>query len=781
MSNLNFYSFKKLYFFFIFFIISLFSKIKAKEIDLSLKLYLQLNYGLNNNVTDVILQSSESEIRNKSSPMDIFFDIIRKNFHNLLKNYDKEYDYYELNNINKNCLEFFNSTFVNYTGEENSSISNYYILKLLEDSSKKKNDLGLYDQCFQKIYKFAKPYDLTEYFIAIFDKSGFVSKNSAFFDHQNYFLGFCLPKNDVCSEKDLSHLVYSTVLGLNNVLNLKSSDNIDGLLLTKDSSSYELKDILNLIPLIIIFLYIIFVLFSYKIFSLSEKKDEKKIKNFSNKEIEECFNWKENLYELVNFKLTYTKINNFSGLTYIKGIRGIAMFHIILGFTFFALINSPVRLFGDSFFSHLFKSTIYPIIMIGIKYSPGILFSCSGYCLNYKLMCYFDDKSDNHMKLIPFILYQSHKYIMLIFTILFCKFSFFTLFKFLDNPLWFFFEKYFCDRPKINNWKFYLSFFLIPSFSFDRISRNEENIFDYLWIVNNEIIFFLFGSLIIFACSKFKFRNDIFSIILILIIYVFKIIYCLRLDDFYPTIYYYFFDYGKLMTNPIFNLSYFLIGMLFGSVNFTIQKGIVVSNLNESNEIKNKPYLILPCKIVNFFKSCSNFSTTILIFVSMITALLISGSIFLVNLFKKDLDDLINSKFLNKFLIFDNEIIVIIVHLIAVIFYIKGVNLINDFFSYNFWLMLNRFYFSFILTINIIILFVIFTSETMIIFSAFNIILYSLICGFLIFIFSILLYVFIELPFKKILKILIRKWQYKEEIDDKKNDDEENDFDDDDD
>ena len=306
--------------------------------DLSLKLYLQLNYGLNNNVTDVILQSSESEIRNKLSPMDIFFDIIRKN---LLKNYDKEYDYYELNNINKNCLEFFNSTFVNYTGEENSSISNYYILKLLEDSSKKKNDLGLYDQCFQKIYKFAKPYDLTEYFIAIFDKSGFVSKNSAFFDHQNYFLGFCLPKNDVCSEKDLSHLVYSTVLGLNNVLNLKSSDNIDGLLLTKDSSSYELKDILNLIPLIIIFLYIIFVLFSYKIFSLSEKKDEKKIKNFSNKEIEECFNWKENLYELVNFKLTYTKINNFSGLTYIKGIRGIAMFHIILGFTFFALINSP--------------------------------------------------------------------------------------------------------------------------------------------------------------------------------------------------------------------------------------------------------------------------------------------------------------------------------------------------------------------------------------------------------------------------------------------------------
>ena len=43
-----------------------------------------------------------------------------------------------------------NLTFVNYSGAYNSSSSNYYIAKLFEDSSKTKNDLGLYNQCFIK-------------------------------------------------------------------------------------------------------------------------------------------------------------------------------------------------------------------------------------------------------------------------------------------------------------------------------------------------------------------------------------------------------------------------------------------------------------------------------------------------------------------------------------------------------------------------------------------------------------------------------------------------------
>jgi hypothetical protein len=256
---------------------------------------------------------------------------------------------------------------------------------------------------------------------------------------------------------------------------------------------------------------------------------------------------------------------------------------------------------------------------------------------------------------------------------------------------------------------------------------------------------------------------------------VFKIIFCLFLGDFYPTIFYYFFDYGKLMTNPIFNLSYFLIGMFFGSINFTIQKGIVVSNINESNEIKNKPYLIIPCKIVNYYKSCSYFLISFYVFFQIIIAIFISCSIYI--FIDEEPDKMINNSFLNKFLIFDNEIYVIIIHSIALIFYIKGLNLINDFLSNNFWLMLNKFYFTYILIINVIILYVIYMSDARILFSDINIILYSLVCGTFLFIFSIYIYAFIELPFKKMLKILIQRWQYKEEIIEKKDDDEDDDSD----
>ena len=765
MSNLILYSFKILYFFLIFFIIISFSKIKSNELDLPLKLDLQLKYDLNNNLTDFVLQDLNNENKNFKEPIDILFNILRVQFQRLLNNYDKSK--YKDASINESCIDYLQSIF----GNETEEISNFYYLKLLSDSSKNKNDLGLYAQCYKKSYRFIK--EDTQYFIVIIDKSDESIKNSSSFDEQIYFLGLCIPKNDDCNVKELSAMFYFTVLNINNVLDLKDKKNINGILLNEKSKDFELKDFLKIIPFVILLIYILIVFFTYQFFfSFSENKERRQSigKKFANKEIKECFNWKENLSELLNFKLTYTKINNYSGLTYIKGIRGISMLHLILGFTFFALFNSPFRLLGKSSLSNLFNSYIYPIFTIGIKFCPSILFSCSGYCLNYKLMCYFDNKSDKHMKLIPFILYQSHKYFMLIFVILFCKFSLFTLFKKFDNPVWFFFGEYFCDKPSI--WKMFLSFLFIPSFSFDSSSRIEQNIFDYLWIVNNEIIFFLIGTFIIFFCYKFKFRNDKFLIFLTLIIYVFKIIFCLFLGDFYPTIFYYFFDYGKLM---IFNLSYFLIGMFFGSINFTIQKGIVVSNINESNEIKNKPYLIIPCKIVNYYKSCGNYLISFYVFFQIIIAIFISCSIYI--FIDEEPDKMINNSFLNKFLIFDNEIYVIIIHSIALIFYIKGLNLINDFLSNNFWLMLNKFYFTYILIINVIILYVIYMSDARILFSDINIILYSLVCGTFLIIFSIYIYAFIELPFKKMLKILIQRWQYKEEIIEKKDDDEDDDSD----
>ena len=797
MSYLKIFSYKN-YYIFCLLLVLFFSEMNCKDIDLSSKLLFQYQYNLNNNLTNLILKDSEEQ-KEERSPMDYFFDVIRKNFHNLFTN--KKYD---LSKIREACIKTLNLTFVNYSGTFNSSSSNYYIAKLFEDSSKNKNDLGLYNQCFIKQYRFNKSItneNLTEYYILIIDKTINMSTITADFDTQYYLLGFCLPKNDDCSNKDLSELIYTASFALNNVFNIKKNDVLEGFLVHKETKNYNLNDLLYLIPFIILFFYIIFVYFSKSIFlylkSRKKIENDNNIKSLSkkyvNKEINECFDWRENGKELFNTKLTYTKINNYSGLTYIKGIRGLAMFHIILGFTFFAIFNSPVRVYGNNSLYKLLTSLIYPIFAFGLKYSPAILFSCSGYCLNYKLMCYFDDKSENNMKVFPFILYQSHKYFMLIFTILFCKFSFFTLFKGLDSPIWFYFGRYFCDRPAFSDWRFYLLFFIIPQFSYDLGGKGKQNIYDYLWMVYNEIFFFIVGVFIVYINYKFKYRGDRILLFLIGFLYIFKIGFCCYLNlnqIIYPSVYYYFLNYGKLMINPIFNLSYFLIGMFFGSINFTIQKGILVPNdkLNESNELQNKPYLLIPSQIINLFKSIKNTKLTIFILFQIIVVLFFSMLNKITDVFvgssstnDEKIKNILGNQVLNILLIIDNEIIVIITLLISSIFYIKGVNLINDFFSNNFWLTLNRFYFSFILIINIIILFVIYLSETMINFSLANIVLYSLICGFFILVISSFIYSFVELPFKKIIKILIQRKQNIEIINKKKDEEEEEDeYDDDD-
>jgi hypothetical protein len=233
------------------------------------------------------------------------------------------------------------------------------------------------------------------------------------------------------------------------------------------------------------------------------------------------------------------------------------------------------------------------------------------------------------MKVFPFILYQSHKYFMLIFTILFCKFSFFTLFKGLDSPIWFYFGRYFCDRPAFSDWRFYLLFFIIPQFSYDLGGKGKQNIYEYLWMTYNEIFFFIVGVFIVYINYKFKYRGDRILLFLIAFLYIIKIVFCCYLnikEIIFPSVYYYFLNYGKLMINPIFNLSYFLIGMFFGSINFTIQKGILVPNdkLNESNELQNKPYLLIPSQIINLFKSIKNTKLTIFILFQIIVVLFFS-------------------------------------------------------------------------------------------------------------------------------------------------------------
>jgi hypothetical protein len=126
---------------------------------------------------------------------------------------------------------------------------------------------------------------------------------------------------------------------------------------------------------------------------------------------------------------------------------------------------------------------------------------------------------------------------------------------------------------------FILSLLLFKSFQFNKIdSRVRHYLIDYFWMPINEIIFFIFGTILITIGYKCKLRIDYAIIIIVILLYIGKIIFYYAYfhlkENIYTTLYYYIFDYGQMMLNPIFNLSYYLIGMYFGLINYTVEKGV---------------------------------------------------------------------------------------------------------------------------------------------------------------------------------------------------------------
>ena len=109
--------------------------------------------------------------------------------------------------------------------------------------------------------------------------------------------------------------------------------------------------------------------------------------------------------------------------------------------------------------------------------------------------------------------------------------------------------------------------------------RKRQNLIQYFYLPLNEMFLFIFGTAIISFGYLFKIRIDYMIIILILSLFVIKIIFYINTlykNEYYSTLYFYLYDYGELMLNPIFNLPYYLIGMYFGLVNFSIQKGVTL-------------------------------------------------------------------------------------------------------------------------------------------------------------------------------------------------------------
>ena len=553
--------------------------------------------------------------------------------------------------------------FYNKLGRDkiDKNISYYYLYKILFDTTKNKNDLLKYENCLYKppILKRIKNSDLNymdhhpTFIISIIDffskNNSNIKKNITSFDTSFFIFGMCFPqgnntnKNEMilknntksyyhCNAEDYKFLMNLFIRIFMNV-NTISIEQIE----INDKIDKKSTVVKNLIPLLILIIpiFINFILLIYKKICIKKKENvimihkirevingeddddindlinnnddkvKKKIKILPKwyKVLNEFFNIKNNLNELFNYDSSeINKINlNNKGIIYIKGIFGLSIIFTILGQLYLIFFNLPMKQFGIFQFHELISNVTYIFLFVGLRYSPRIIFSCSGYILTYKYLSFIEQDSGYY--LIKFFFFHFYKYILFIIFIFFIRNSLLEIINIIFGikPMVKIFDRIVLKKPyELSEFLFNLfnlgSFWDIACiFSTNDKLKYSIDIFDYFWMAYNEMFFFIFGILLISLGYKVKIKIDYIIIILIMILIALKIIFYYsyyKYKDVYTTLYYYIFDYGRIMLNPIFNLSYFLIGMYFGLINYSVQKGITqISKDNYfNNDITNKKF-----------------------------------------------------------------------------------------------------------------------------------------------------------------------------------------------
>ena len=299
------------------------------------------------------------------------------------------------------CRNVF-AMFYNSVNTSNiSNLSRYFLRVLYTDSSKRKNDLSTYETCInsQTISKSSiEELGLQEMTKEIQENSTYMivdvkeKKNKAEFaginyQENEYLLGFCTKVG--CPERAFKHFF----LQLNS--EMKFFDEIDekeGGIKVYDIKNKEYGDTLYIWCLLPYLFILIFILFSCikllpsLVFSYYQKKNPVKYN-----ELKECFNIKQNFLEIFgNPQENENIVTNDTGLSFIKGMRGINMIMILITTTFFYIFHLPTKIYNSNSFKDILTGYSIIAIYYGHKFGIKILYGISGFELIYKMINYLD-------------------------------------------------------------------------------------------------------------------------------------------------------------------------------------------------------------------------------------------------------------------------------------------------------------------------------------------------------------------------------------------------------
>ena len=396
-------------------------------------------------------------------------------------------------------------------------------------------------------------------------------------------------------------------------------------------------------------------------------------------------------------------------------------------------------------------------------------------------MCYFDEESyENKEKekkskkkfsdfikfdiLFLFIIHQLYKYVYFLLITTFFIFSFSTLNVIFSqhNAMPVIFNYLLIDKVKLK--EIILFLFGIRPFILTYDENQQDNILNYFWLIQCETIFFLITSIILFFVYKYQIKLNRIIIILFIIIEMIKVLLILFSENLfkiilYPSFIYSNINYGFIYKSPLLNYHYFLIGVFFSMVNYSIQK---LFNYTQCYK-KNKLYLLSSVKLMKKIERMKKYYYYIFGFLGIFLIFLFgfSQSIFFFiinNIFKekKKITKFFDNIIFKIIMLFDTEFVIILIHLLPLFFYFTEEKYINNFLIHNLWNSFDKIYFSYILLINPFILYILYTGETKINFTIFNCFFYSFSCLFIFLIFVIICYILFELPLRRITKYFFK-------------------------
>jgi hypothetical protein len=754
-----------------------------------------------------------------------FYEIIRDNLNNLLQ---QKVLNSTTDNISPQCREAFYNSYLH------PNHTDFYYYKLIKDSSKNKNDVGSYNDCLLNRYRWfnTEHIDNFTYLIVNIKRENSDNKTDINFEEGMYMFGLCTVKG--CHNDDYQEIIFQVDNNIGKVLNLSNKNdttitNVEGY----SKMVYD-KGICNtlfrLSPFLVFFIQFLFMIFPsvpVNLFRCFFKKREISNVNESNTntntltithtntsltgnnteynipkiprkslifnksllyKFKSAFNITSNGEELLT--PIQTELNNDTGMAYMRGVKGLNMLILISGFVFYNLYNSNLKIYESLSYINFLKSYFVMIIFFGLRYSPRILFSCSGFSFVYKYLSYLDsragldtgeekenyynytkyEKNENekylyqyksHYKkdvnisniyLFKFLFRQFYKYFMHLLMVLFFRYSFYYIFSFLSSsgPMSVFFKNNLIDRMNSNQVLGHL--LLYASYDFYH-QTTPLNIF---WMSLNEISFFISSCIIVFICYKKNLRMDIFFIFIFIGLILLRLSVYFVKQNLFSSLFYYYEDYGYLFINPLYNFTFFIIGIFFGMINYTIQNSI---GKKDAIGLK-KNYLITATYVSQAFSDKSRKKYFLIIVFGFVIVFLCAFFIQISLQFYSNEPEKFNQFFIdnkvNLFLLIDTEIVVVFIHIISLCFFLMGPNHIMKFLSNSYWLIKSRIYFSYILIMNPIILYVFYHSESRIKIDFFTVTFFSVIIYVVVLCLANFMYVFVELPWKRINKIILR-------------------------